>query len=469
MKRYFFPAVFFLFAVNLYSVEFVESASPKSNSYVMYVNPCDFGPVVDKVVLHTEFMISQEEVKPEDFDITVYANPKDSVVVYGIVKGGRRVKEAYLSDETGNPSVQTTGHNITLWLQYSPDDELATPFNDQKILDMEELYNYKITNQNLRISITHRTAVVCKEVLKFKTDSCVYGEGSDEIKMNYASYVPEGTSSKIPLIVFFHGMGEVGKNIYMPLLKIKSTALAQSSIQKYFGEGAAVLIPQCPTGWMEITDLDPFGNRLWVVVDIGGTLNRVTAPVTNFLNKLFLIPESQQVDRVVTPVSYYTLAAKDLIDKFIRENPQIDKNRIYVGGCSAGGFMTVNMMLQYPDYFAAAFPICEAFPDARINSRDLAKIAQKPMWFVLAKNDPTINPEKNTMPTVNRLKKMGAKNLHYSYFDKVEDVTGKYFNADKTAPHEYHGHDSWIYVFNDYVREGGLSLFEWLASQTNSD
>ena len=91
MKRYFFLAVFFLFAVNLYSVEFVESASPKSNSYVMYVNPCDFGPVVDKVVLHTEFLIGQEEVKPEDFDITVYANPKDSVVVYGIVKGGRKL------------------------------------------------------------------------------------------------------------------------------------------------------------------------------------------------------------------------------------------------------------------------------------------------------------------------------------------------------------------------------------------
>ena len=89
------------------------------------------------------------------------------------------------------------------------------------------------------------------------------------------------------MIIFFHGIGESGTDIYKPLLEIKSSALIQKKIQSYFADGAAVLIPQCPTGWLEITELDPFGNRLWVPVDINGTIDKVTMPVVKFLSKIF--------------------------------------------------------------------------------------------------------------------------------------------------------------------------------------
>lgn len=452
----------------LFAVEIQSSAMPKKESYVMYITPYDFGPAVEKIELNLGHAVLFSSVKAEDFDVTVLSNFSDDFSPYRLVKGGRKVLNAYLSDGAGNPFPERrTGQFVTIVMQISPNDDLTSPFPSTKLIDSGETYGYKIENSKLGISISHRTALVCKEVVAFECKNFVFGEGGDEISMEYASFVPEKKNdNKIPLIVFFHGMGESGRNIYKPLLKIKSTALAEEKIQSYFKDGAAVLIPQCPTGWLEITEKDPFGNRLWAMVDINGTVNKVMSPVTSFLSKIFVSENSTQ-NNVVTPVSYYTVAVKELIDLFVKQNPQIDVDRIYLGGCSAGGFMTLNMMIQYPDFFAAGFPICEAFPNERINTKDLLKVSQKPMWFILAENDPTIDPEKYTKPTVQRLIDLGAENLHHTYFKSVKDLSGKFFDEDKKNPYEYHGHDSWIYVFNDQVSENGLSLFSWLCAQSN--
>ena len=60
-------------------------------------------------------------------------------------------------------------------------------------------------------------------------------------------------------------------------------------------------------------------------------------------------------------VSRYTEILMDTIKDYAESNPDVDPNRIYLGGCSNGGYMTVNMLVNYPDYFAAAYPICEAY------------------------------------------------------------------------------------------------------------
>lgn len=251
------------------------------------------------------------------------------------------------------------------------------------------------------------------------------------------------------------------------MYSIKTTALTKKQIQSHFGSsGAAVLLPQCPTGWLEITDLDPFGNRLWVVADIKKPLRMASKAIKDFLSKKLDLKTENISEK--TPVSYYTLAVKSLIDDFIKQNPQIDTSRIYVGGCSAGGFMTLNMMIQYPEFFAAAFPICEAFPDERISKDDIKKLAEKPMWFTVSLNDQTIKPEKNTLMTVERLKNAGAKNIHSKYFVKVLDTTGKFKN-EQNEPWEYDGHSSWIYLFNDEIFDGKLNLFDWLSGQRNGN
>mgnify|MGYP002508254151 CR=1 FL=1 len=54
------------------------------------------------------------------------------------------------------------------------------------------------------------------------------------------------------------------------------------------------------------------------------------------------------------------------IDEFIAQNKEnIDLTRIYVGGYSMGGKMTLKIAVAYPDMFAAIFPVCPAWvPDS---------------------------------------------------------------------------------------------------------
>ncbi|MFN5331817.1 MAG: prolyl oligopeptidase family serine peptidase, partial [Bacteroidota bacterium] len=44
-----------------------------------------------------------------------------------------------------------------------------------------------------------------------------------------------------------------------------------------------------------------------------------------------------------------------LIDDFVSKNPLVDASRIYVGGCSNGGYMSLKLILEHPNYFAAGY------------------------------------------------------------------------------------------------------------------
>lgn len=63
-----------------------------------------------------------------------------------------------------------------------------------------------------------------------------------------------------------------------------------------------------------------------------------------------------------------------------------------------------------------------------------------------------------------------AADVHYSLFDKVEDTTGLYFQADGVTPYEYMGHWSWLYTLNNQCVDtiGGreVTLFDWLSQQS---
>ena len=77
------------------------------------------------------------------------------------------------------------------------------------------------------------------------------------------------------------------------------------------------------------------------------------------------------------------------IDAFIAEHKEnIDLSRIYIGGYSMGGKMTLKMAVAYPEMFAAVFPICPAW----VPDRDAtAKIADLPIWITSGKKDELVN------------------------------------------------------------------------------
>ena len=213
-----------------------------------------------------------------------------------------------------------------------------------------------------------------------------------------------------PLVIWLHGMGEGGTDPDIALLGNDVTALGEEEIQSHFikgkQKGAYVLAAQTPTYWM----------------------NSGTGSINNGVGH-----------------SIYTKTLKSLIDKYIADNGDIDMNRIYVGGCSNGGYMTMEMAVTYGNFFRAFYPCCEAYSDSFVTDEDIQKLKDLPMWFIHAANDTTVNPDNFTLATYKRLKDAGAKDVHLSYFVDVRGTDGN------PQGNNYQGHYSWIYIFRDEV------------------
>ncbi len=161
-----------------------------------------------------------------------------------------------------------------------------------------------------------------------------------------------------------------------------------------------------------------------------------------------------------------------LIKEYVKSNTKIDASRIYVGGCSNGGYMALKLALLYPDYFAAAYISALAYQSQYITDTELKKITKLPIWFVHAKDDGTTKADETVIPVYKRLIAAGAKNVHYTQYDHVYDVTG-FFGG---KGYQYPGHWSWVYLHKNLPREDfdssavkingkPVSIMEWMAAQ----
>lgn len=235
--------------------------------------------------------------------------------------------------------------------------------------------------------------------------------------LNMAAYQPSSLAggARNPLIVWLHGQREGGTNPDMMLVSNEAVALAKSPIQNHFEaggqRGAYVLMPQAPTHWMDEGD---------------GTI------------------------RDGTGRSRYTEILMDAILDYVASNPDVDPNRIYIGGLSMGGFMTIELITNYPYYFAAAIPVCGPYPyfnpeqgNRWFTDEKAQSIRHLPIWFVQSDDDPVVNEAETSLPTYQALLKAGAQNAWYSYFENVR-------GSDHPGA-EYFGHVVWVYVFNDLV------------------
>jgi len=452
------------------AIEFDSEAIPFENEYVVYIESKDFGPAVTKIVIRTDGTLSASQVNKSDFSVKACLSADAILGGAGFKGKDKIIDDAYLSDCFGNKIADSTGQYLAIDLYNHPDDELSSPFTKMTSVGLNEMYKYKIANEKLGISISQSAGAVCPEAAKFKDGQKSYKvqkltdpNAKDVVNHTYAYYMPE-SDDKIPLIIWLHSITEGGSNPYLALMGIKSTALADEKIQKYFDKGAAVLVPQCPTVWLETKSLDPMGNKLWSPVDINAYTQKITGPIDNFLSMITGDTEEKEFTPTAN-VSYYTETLKNLIDDFIAENPRIDRNRIYIGGCSAGGYMTMNMIIEYPDFFAAAFPVCQVYCDSKIPPSAVEKLASQPVWFNYAVNDKTVPPKDYSEATIARILKKNGSMVHYTVYDKIEDHTGLIKKEDGT-PYEYPGHLTWIPVLNDESEQNGEKLFAWLSHQS---
>ncbi len=405
--------------------------SSASTSYSTVTEVYDWGVAVPRVIVDLGKTVNQGSVTKDTFKVHVIRteNRADTELLEG-AEGDRTITRAYISDKDGN--YVASGNYVTIEMEVGPTIALGSPINFSGKTNFNAWVNcnYTITQQK---NITSNSENICglvinnfagdtkKLVNNFKVESGNY----DNITMKYASYAPNQDGGKKPLIIWLHGMGEGGSDGLLPITANKADNFASREIQSYFG-GAYVLAPQAPTFWMD--GFQSFGD---------GT-------------------------------SKYEKALMALIQDYVSKNNDIDKNRIYIGGDSNGGYMTMLMARDYTDYFAAAFPTCEALKDTLISDEDINKIKNIPIWFTAAKTDTTVPVNDYVVPTYNRLIAAGAKNAHLSLFDAVVDTTGLYNKEDGT-PYEYLGHFSWIYVYNNQCKatigDKTTTIMEWLSDQ----
>lgn len=175
----------------------------------------------------------------------------------------------------------------------------------------------------------------------YHPDEEAFGTGvfsGAEYEIPYAFYAPDADGEAHPLVIWLHGAGSGGTDIGFVTGGMLVTNFISDEVQEIFG-GAHILLPQCETWWLDDDSESHYSSD--------GS-------------------------------SIYVESLKAMIDDYVSNHGDVDTSRIYVGGCSNGGFMTIAMNLAYPDYFAASFPVCEAYEDAWISDEEIETLKNIP-------------------------------------------------------------------------------------------
>jgi predicted esterase len=430
--------------------------------YKVITTLADQGPYISKLILELPCEIGENDITKDSFNVYVERKDIDTgEVIFRreigaeiklASKGYQKVLKAYPCDDKGKKCNKSIFAALEL-----PEEQLGKRIEGS-------ILTSKYIKNDYRITLLHNLpGIIPVNGLVFDTctdDICPQLKGwengrssYEKLKINYGYFSPDFEklrnptpdffgnvtklkSEKLPLIVWLHGAGEGGQDSKIAYTGNKVANLSSPTMQKKLEGAAWVLVPQCPTVWMD-DGVEQLGR-------------------------------SNQ--------SIYVEPLKASIDEFIAgHEEQIDRSRIYIGGLSNGGFMTIRMLIDYPNFFAGAIPTCECFYKENITKEIIEKLKDIPTWFVHAKGDELVPPQETAIHLYKELKKAGAKNVHFTYFDHMEDLTGMY-KDDLGRPMQYFDHAVWIHVYNDdcytdidggYVMFEGepITLWEWLGKQ----
>jgi predicted peptidase len=228
--------------------------------------------------------------------------------------------------------------------------------------------------------------------------------------MKYRLYSPSRRHHRRPLVVWLHGGGEgasLPDDYYdnETTLRANRGALgfATREAQQIFG-GAHVVAPQSTSAWMDD------GPRF--------------APLIH-----------------------------EIVQDVVRGR-SVDPDRVYVAGCSNGGYMSVKMTTVYPTEFAASVPICgvvaprQAGAPPLVPDAELAAIST-PTWLVASRDDTTVNPQANTV------------HAH----DLIPGSLMTLYDHVIWNGYQFPGHWSWIYVARNDPAVEGTHIWQWMAHQ----
>lgn len=118
---------------------------------------------------------------------------------------------------------------------------------------------------------------------------------------------------------------------------------------------------------------------------------------------------------------------------FIKDTNYVDENRVYLSGCSMGGYGTWALAMSIPEVFAAAVPICGG--GLYWNA---GRLVSMPVWAFHGGKDTTVFPEESK---------------------KMVDHINKWGGNAKLTIYENNGHDAWTDTYNN------PEVYKWIFSQ----
>ncbi len=401
-----------------------------SNKYTTVIEGFDWGPMVNKVIISLD--APAKTVNMNDYTVVAERSHPCAEVPAPQAKGNRPITFAYISDNKGNRLEE--GSFVTLVLYVAPNTPIssALQYSQKPACRGNQWVSYKMTVTNTKTNQIWNNEI--NKIMPIGDDFDLTGkyEYVPGKSLTYAHFTPKTVGIKSPLIIWLHGGGEGGTDPSIALMGNKAFNYASADIQKYFG-GAYVLVPQTPGAWMHDKD-----------------------------GKM----QSGNGEDV------YNIGLMALIIDYVDNHPNIDKKRIYLGGCSNGGYMTLKLLLKEPKYFAAGYISALAYQSQYITDSQINSIKNVPIWFIQSKDDKVTDPLTTAVPVYERLKKAGAKNVHFSFYDHVIDLSNMYGGAN----YHFNGHWSWIYSHanqshteydgSEVLMNGKpTTLMEWMAAQ----
>jgi predicted peptidase len=189
---------------------------------------------------------------------------------------------------------------------------------------------------------------------------------TQDVQINYLLFLPKGYDPKAsqvwPLILFLHGAGERGTNVWKVATHGPPKHVATQPAFPFI-----VVSPQCAEG------------KLWSKDLLLGLLDEV-------------------------------------IEKYA-----VDRRRIYLTGLSMGGYGTWDLGLSYPERFAAIAPICGggAMISLLLSSRDKGPALKSlGVWAFHGGKDPVV-PLEESQRMVEALKKVGAQDVKLTVYPEA--------------------------------------------------
>jgi len=399
-------------------------------NYQIVVEGFDWGPGVTKLILALDSSV--EAVDYQEFELIFLREP-GFIPVGGVptdpVTQEANIVAAFLSNAQGVPVTGASTY-ITLELEVHPNHGV-NPFTftlSPMGNDWANPFDPVISWQGVEFTPTRTGKIMPLTDLFDLSGSFTMGG----VTLQYASFVPpEAATSARPLIIWLHGGGEGSRGLTagtdVIILGNRVTQLVAPEIQGLMG-GAHVFLPQSPTMWLMGTD------------------GRGDPPGVGY-------------------VSNYEVALLALIDEYIASTPGIDLSRIYIGGCSNGGYMAMRMLFERPNLYAAAWPVCLLYSEDWITDDKIESIVHVPIWFIHDINDPT-TPHEDSLRLLNLLRAAGSDNVHLTTTDGL--FSAEFFD-EYGEPHRFNDHWSWIPALNNDVHEvidgSQVSLFGWMAAQ----